>query len=375
MRVLVNALSVNNLSGRHVLQGHLLQLSQHGGDHLEFTLLHHAANRDIAKNLGELFDAVEAPPYTGSWQGRAYYEFSQLGKLVNRTGANVVFSPSGTWTPGLSCRQVSLAQNPWALVDALKRSSTEAMKAAIQRKNYQQAQRNAHLMVFNSHFMGTAYAENAGQDAKRSIVAYQALDDEVHDLAESLADKQERNEHQILCVSAMASHKGVETLVAALERVRNLYGVPANLVLAGSWPDRKYKNRIVSLIQQLSLTSCVEMKGYVERDELNDLYARSRLFCLMSHCESFGIPAVEAQLFGTPVVSSNTCAIPEICGDGGLFPAAGDVDGTAAALAQLLMDSEKWQSYSERARANAARYRWEACSQPLVNEFLEMAQS
>jgi glycosyltransferase involved in cell wall biosynthesis len=89
----------------------------------------------------------------------------------------------------------------------------------------------------------------------------------------------------------------------------------------------------------------------------------------MSWCESFGIPAVEAQAFSTPVVSSNCCAIPEICGDGGIYPDPGDLHSVADSLAELLNNKVKWDQLSEAARDNASKFRWDICSRPLLDVF------
>jgi glycosyltransferase involved in cell wall biosynthesis len=111
----------------------------------------------------------------------------------------------------------------------------------------------------------------------------------------------------------------------------------------------------------------------VPRARLDQLYAESRVFCLMSRCESFGIPAVEAQLFGTPVVTATAGAIPEICGAGGVYRDPDDVAGVAAALQTLLDDDAEWRRLSAAARGNAARFAWSRCSRPLAKLIADLA--
>ena len=89
----------------------------------------------------------------------------------------------------------------------------------------------------------------------------------------------------------------------------------------------------------------------------------------MSKCESFGIPAVEAQAFGTPVVGSNCCAVPEVCGKGGIYYEPDDVDGMANALHKLIANKGCWEKMSRAAKKNASKYRWEKCSKPLLDVF------
>jgi glycosyltransferase involved in cell wall biosynthesis len=145
-----------------------------------------------------------------------------------------------------------------------------------------------------------------------------------------------------------------------------------SLHLTGPWPDPAYEAQIRKQVADLELTGRVHFDGFVSREELDRLYAESQIFCLMSRCESFGIPAIEAQLFGTPVVCSTACAVPEICGDGGFFCDPDDISGIATALRSLLEDSAIWETCSIRARRNADRYRWETCSRPLRDLFEEL---
>jgi len=358
-KILVNALSVTNQSGLHVLAGHLDQLA----GEFQIIVLARQSMCELKNRLGGRVGWIDAPEKTAGWLPRALWEFRGLGKTARSTGAQFYFTPSGIAASRLSIPQVVLCQNPWCMVPSARRK-TDALKAWLQRRAYRMTMRRAGVMVFNSEYMREAYRRNAGFNEKRSIIAYQAADDETRRRAEQWKDSP-RKPGQILCVSAMAPHKNIESLISAFAQLRP----EPSLHLVGSWPDSEYEKKIRTMVASLGLVDKVHFTGFVSREELDRLYAESQVFCLMSRCESFGIPAIEAQLFGTPVVCSNVCAVPEICGDGGLFFNPDDVDGIAAALNRLLTNAAEWNRFSVMARSNAAKYSWEICSRPLVGLF------
>lgn len=374
MRVLVNALSVNNASGRHVLLGHLSCLARWTVGTHDFVILHHAANRDLVRDLGPNVAWRECPPGTMGWQVRSWWEWRILPEVVREVGAQALFTPAGISYPGVTVPQVVFAQNPWCLVPRAHRGFGNALKAALQRRAYRRAMREAEVMVFNSEFMRSAYRINAGCEARSSHVVYQGIDDETFVAAVEMSGKVSRQPLKIVSVSAMAPHKGVETLVEALHLVCREHAIPATLELVGAWPDAGYERSIRQRVETAGLARAVTFRGHVSRDDLHRAYAEAKVYALMSWCESFGIPAVEAQAFGTPVVTANCCAMPEIDGEGGLYPRPGDATGTAAALAQLLTDETSWADLSVKALANARRFSWSSCSRPLVEVFGQMTE-
>ncbi len=366
--ILVNALSVTNQSGLNVLAGHLGRLVAQLRDRCVFAVL----IRDDMQSLKHLLDGqvewITAPASTARWMPRVLWELLHLSGIAHRAGSRFYFTPSGIAAPFLRTPQVVFCQNPWAFVPAARRTR-DAVKAWLQRLAYRRTVKTAAVMVFNSEFMREAYRANAGRKERNGLVVYQAANDDTRHRAELWRDRP-RSPGQILCVSAMGPHKNAEALVQAFQLVRNRPG--AMLHFTGSWPDPEYERKIRTLVRSAGLDDQVSFAGFVTREELDRLYAESMVFCLMTRCESFGIPAVEAQLFGTPVVSSNACAVPEICGDGGVFLDPDDVPGIAAALDRLLTDGDEWKRISTLARVNAVKYNWENCSQPLVGLFAAM---
>lgn len=154
--------------------------------------------------------------------------------------------------------------------------------------------------------------------------------------------------------------------VEAVRLLRNCR-IPATPKLVGPWPDAQDEQTIRKQIQRDSLQDAVTMLGKVSDDELHRLYATSQVFSLMSRCESFGIPAAEAMAFGTPIVSTDCCAIAEVCQTAGQFGPPGDPARTADALETALTDKTAWSEWSRAAVRQAANLTWENCARPFRN--------
>lgn len=363
MRLLINALVTTNFSGKHVLLGHLQQLvaqTEH-----RICVLYHTGNADICQGFGPQVTWQQCPNNTQHWAGRRSWEVLHLPKFAAQWRADALLNPSGMTSPNIPLPQLPYAMNPWALVPGVAQGVRAQFKARLQRRAYRHTVAQAHTLIGLSGYIRDAYFANAQQQCAATVV-YPGLDDDLwhataqHDIAE-------KTPLSILSVSAMASHKDVTTLLSALAELRHEYAIPATLRLVGPWPDAAYASDIRQRISQLKLADAVTITGSVSVAELHAEYAQAKVFCLMSRCESFGIPAVEAQAFATPVISSNCCAIPEVCGAGGIYPAPGDSAATAAELARLLTQAEDWDIASQAARTNAARYHWVNTSRPLID--------
>jgi len=310
-----------------------------------------------------------APNVTCHWLSRTFYERLYLQRWAKKVGADVLLSPSGGWVPGISCPQYTLALNPWAMVETGPRSFSEKVKAMLQRRTYRQALKHADGIGYGSAHMQDLYRANAsGKCEKRGAIVYPALPtSEVRQMDELWKAEVDRDALDILCVSHMAPHKDIETLLLALQILRYEYKAPARLRLVGRWSDVRYREKMEALVEELGLVDVVAMYGFLPRSALLDAYRRAKVYCLLSRSESFGIPSVEAQRMGTPVVAARGSAASEVCGNGGVYVDAGDARGAAEHLCRLLTDSGHWESMSRAARVNSLRFEYQKTVRPLLD--------
>jgi glycosyltransferase involved in cell wall biosynthesis len=355
MRVWIDALATTNQSGRHVLLSHLEGMVALGRPDLAITVLYPAGCPGFPMALSPTVVWRACPAMTRLWFWRQGWERCVLPGRVTPKVADVLLLMSGASLRGLGVPQVALAMNPWALTPGVAGSLTQRLKAALQRVAYRRAVREADGIIYLSAHLRDAYHRNAGSQARRAAVIPASVGSDVWTYADRLAG-QPPHRGGIVCVSAMAPHKGVETLVAALGLLRTRHGRTVPLALVGGWPDPGYERRVRSQVARLGLQSQVEVRGHLPRADLLQACARAEVFALMSRCESFGIPGVEAQALGTPVVCSDAGALPEVYGHGALVVPAGDASTAAGALDQVLGDAALRARLSVAARVNAGRF-------------------
>jgi glycosyltransferase involved in cell wall biosynthesis len=364
VRIVVDALPTTHLSGRHVLLGHLANLAADHRHRHQFLVLHHVGNRHLRCDLGPNLEWIECPLRRYGWFNRLLWQSTRLSPLLAQLQADWLISTSGALVPGVRLPQIVLAQNPWCYFPQFHQGMGDRLKATSQRIGFRKAQRRADAVFYLSGYLANTYSQDAQATPRHGGVLYVGVDDATFAAAAQQRLGFDQRPLEVLTVSAMTPHKMVEDVVQAMGQLHR-QGVKARLTLVGPWSAASYQQSIEQLVQHLGLAEYVTLTGKVSVEALHEHYRRARVFCLLSRCESFGIPAVEAQAFATPCVVANVCAPPEVAGPGGKVVPAGDIPAAAAALHTLLTEASAWAEASAAALQNVERFRWSQVSEPL----------
>ena len=114
------------------------------------------------------------------------------------------------------------------------------------------------------------------------------------------------------------------------------------------------------LRKELGLEGRLHFADYVPDELLPDLYAGAGVFVYPSLYEGFGLPVLEAMACGTPVIASNTSALPEIAGDAARLVDPRDVDELARALVEMLSDTALRETFTQKGLAHVKTFSWQA---------------
>ena len=112
-------------------------------------------------------------------------------------------------------------------------------------------------------------------------------------------------------VAQLIPHKNLNTLIEVINRIREQkIDLPGRLLISGV--NGESRTALEKQIRDRGLDGCITLTGFVENAERNALYKYSRAFLFPSVFEGFGMPPVEAMLFGTIVIATDRTCIPEV---------------------------------------------------------------
>jgi glycosyltransferase involved in cell wall biosynthesis len=119
----------------------------------------------------------------------------------------------------------------------------------------------------------------------------------------------------------------------------------------------------------------IDYENYVglSRQELVAQYADADLLLFASTYEGFGLPIVEAQAVGRPVVTSNILPMPEVAGDGAYFVDPFDVASIRAGVLHVVDNAEQRNRLVEAGLRNVERFRIAAVARKYAELYREIA--
>ena len=166
-------------------------------------------------------------------------------------------------------------------------------------------------------------------------------------------------------LSRLALRKNVIGLIRIYNRFRQTQKHPFNLLLIGSeQPDSQELDAEISVSPYKEE---IKKLGWLNVRQLPILLSGARGLLFPSIYEGFGMPAIEAMACGTPVIASNSGALPEIINQAGLLIDAHDYDGFVKSMVKVTKDNDFRQDLITRGLQRAQEYSWDKCAKQTLD--------
>ncbi|MCR4817757.1 MAG: glycosyltransferase family 4 protein [Fretibacterium sp.] len=168
---------------------------------------------------------------------------------------------------------------------------------------------------------------------------------------ENVRAKYNLPEKYILYFGTCGPRKNVESVIRSYARLPEAVRREYALVITN--PQEATK----SCAAENVVTPCY-IDG-VSAEDKAAVYQMASVLVWPSLYEGFGLPIVEAQAAGTPVVCSNVTSLPEVAGDAAVLVEPKDTEAMAAAIERCLYDEPFRQDLITKGHRNVRRFNWD----------------
>lgn len=178
-------------------------------------------------------------------------------------------------------------------------------------------------------------------------------------------------ERFLLTVGTLEPKKNVPSLIQAYRRFCKTTQINTGLVIVGrkGWKTQEIDRCLSESGQGVILT------GFVAREDLVALYSLAEVFVLLSICEGFGFPPLEAMACGCPVIVSDRGALPEIVGNAALVVEPDNPDLVCQAMRSILNNPAQRVALAEKGLARVKEFSWRTTANKTLDLYREVAES
>jgi glycosyltransferase involved in cell wall biosynthesis len=166
----------------------------------------------------------------------------------------------------------------------------------------------------------------------------------------------------VLFLGRVTMQKGPDYFIEVADRVLKK-NRKVRFVMAGSGDMMP---KLITRMAELRIADRFHFTGFLDREEVERMYAMSSLYIMPSVSEPFGLTAFEALLYDVPVIISKQSGVREIL-QNAVAVDFWDVDKLTTEICKLLSNNGYAKKVVEKCRDDMKNIHWDAAARTLIN--------
>jgi len=237
------------------------------------------------------------------------------------------------------------------------------------------ARRAAHVITV-SEFTRQRLIAHTGLDPEKISVVPNGVDPRFspsspEDVSKVCSSLELPSSRYVLAVGAIEPRKNLGRLLEAWNLALRRLPPDVWLVIVGSLGRQTvYKNVSFNHVPER-----VHFVGHATDADLPALYTGALAFAYVSLYEGFGLPPLEAMACGTPVITSDRTALPEVVGTAAIMVDPFETNQIGAAIENVVLDDELRLRLSKKGLQRSRGFSWKRASDETLRILSLVAQS
>lgn len=331
-------------------------------------------DKDVCLKSSSNFKIVEV-------SGRTYIDWEQISlpKAIEQEKIDLMHFTSNTASVNIKCPFVLTLHDIIYLEKNIAKGSLYQIAGHFYRRwNVPKIVSKAQYVLTVSEFEKVQIHKTLGLKHTKIKAVYNAynqmfkmIDDE--EALQKVSQKYNLPHDFILFLGNQAPKKNMKRTLQAYAEYADETKNPLKLVVAES--SEKDIMQLLTEINRKDIFKQIVLTGYVQHSELPYFYNLATLFLYPSLRESFGIPIIEAMACGTPVITSNTSAMPEVANDAAMLVNPFDVKSISEAIRKALSNQKLYNQLKFSGLNRAMAFSWENTAHKTINIYHDVLDS
>ncbi|QQG43450.1 MAG: glycosyltransferase family 4 protein [Candidatus Daviesbacteria bacterium] len=183
-------------------------------------------------------------------------------------------------------------------------------------------------------------------------------------------------ENKITVVYEAAGKQFKPQLEEKIREFKKKYQLPETFVLSiGGIGERRNLERVKAACKNYHLVIAGQSLPWLDYEtELPLLYSTATLLLYPSLYEGFGLPILEAEACGTPVITSNISSMPEVAGKSALLVDPLNQEEITKKVTEAMEDAKLREDLIKLGLENVKRFSWEKAAQETTEVYRRLTK-